>query len=66
MRWLLIALFVSLAGLLIAAAGMVLHVWLHRAQSRSTPSANMEEAIDPPRSPSKKAQSKKPLEKFHY
>lgn len=30
MRWLMIALLVSLGALLIAAAGMARHVWLHR------------------------------------
>jgi hypothetical protein len=30
MRWLLIALLVSMGGLLLAAAGVVRHVWLHR------------------------------------
>lgn len=32
MRWLLIALLVSLGGLLLAAAGVARHVWLHRKQ----------------------------------
>jgi len=39
MRWLLIALLVSLAALLIAAAGMTLHIWVQRARLRSKPSA---------------------------
>ena len=30
MRWLMIALLVSLGALLIAAAGLARHVWLHR------------------------------------
>jgi hypothetical protein len=30
MRWLIIALLVSLGALLLAAAGMARHVWLHR------------------------------------
>jgi hypothetical protein len=30
MRWLLIALLVSMGGLLLAAAGVARHVWLHR------------------------------------
>ncbi len=30
MRWLMIALLVSLGALLFAAAGMARHVWLHR------------------------------------
>jgi Flp pilus assembly protein TadB len=58
MRWLLIALFVSLAGLLIAAAGMVFHVWMHRARNRSEISANAEEAIDSSRRPAEKAKAK--------
>jgi hypothetical protein len=37
MRWLLIVLFVSLAGLLIAAAGMTIHIWVQRARLRSRP-----------------------------
>ncbi|WP_162601517.1 hypothetical protein [Occallatibacter savannae] len=32
MRWLLIALLVSLGGLLLAAAGVARHVWVHRKQ----------------------------------
>ena len=35
MRWLLIALLVSLAAMLIAAAGMMLHIWAQRRRSRS-------------------------------
>lgn len=34
MRWLLIALLVSLAALLIAVAGMTLHIWVQRARLR--------------------------------
>jgi uncharacterized membrane protein len=34
MRWLLIVLLVSLAGLLIAAAGLARYVWLRRPCSR--------------------------------
>jgi hypothetical protein len=30
MRWLMIALFVSVVGLLVAAAGVARHIWLHR------------------------------------
>jgi hypothetical protein len=37
MRWLLIALLVSLAAMLIAAAGMTLHIWARRAEIRSKP-----------------------------
>lgn len=34
MRWLLIALVVSLGGLLLAAAGVARHVWLHRKKMK--------------------------------
>jgi hypothetical protein len=37
MRWLLIALLVSLAALLIAAAGMTIHIWVQRARLRTKP-----------------------------
>lgn len=30
MRWLMIALLISLGALLLAAAGMARHIWLHR------------------------------------
>ncbi len=36
MHWLLIALIVSLAGLLVAGAGMVRHIWLHRRLLRGS------------------------------
>jgi hypothetical protein len=39
MRWLMIALLVSLGALLLAAAGLARHVWLQRAQLRSNPQA---------------------------
>jgi uncharacterized membrane protein len=39
MRWLLIALLVSLAALLIAAVGGARHIWLQRRR-RQRPSAN--------------------------
>jgi hypothetical protein len=42
MRWLMIALLVSLGVLLIAAAGMARHIWLQRAKLRSRTS----EALD--------------------
>lgn len=38
MRWLMIALLVSLGALLIAAAGMARHIWRSRAQIRSNQS----------------------------
>jgi hypothetical protein len=34
MRWLMIALLVSVVGLLIAALGMVRHIWVQRSQER--------------------------------
>jgi hypothetical protein len=46
MRWLLIALLVSLAALLIAAAGMTLHIWVQRARLRSKPSAGSGRILD--------------------
>jgi hypothetical protein len=57
MRWLLIALFVSLVGLLMAAAGVARHIWLHRARTRSNPSVRAGETIDSPRSPAEKAKA---------
>lgn len=34
MRWLMIGLLVSLGALLIAAAGVARHIWLHRTELR--------------------------------
>ncbi len=34
MRWLLIALLISLGGLLLAAAGVARHVWMHRKRTK--------------------------------
>jgi multidrug resistance efflux pump len=39
MRWLMIALLVSLTALLIAAAGLARHIWMQRRRTRSKPSA---------------------------
>ena len=39
MRWLMIALLVSLGAMLIAAAGAARHIWLQRAKLRHHPSA---------------------------
>jgi hypothetical protein len=36
MRWLFIALVVSLGGLLLAAAGVARHVWLHRKKVKAS------------------------------
>jgi hypothetical protein len=46
MRWLLIALLVSLAALLIAAAGMTIHIWVQRARLRTKPSHGAGELPD--------------------
>ena len=48
MRWLLIALLVSLAALLIAAAGMTIHILVQRARLRSKPSAGDGKLPDSP------------------
>jgi hypothetical protein len=37
MRWMMIALLVSLVGLLLAAAGVARHIWRHRSQLRGRP-----------------------------
>jgi hypothetical protein len=45
MRWLMIGLLVSLGALLLAAAGVARHVWLHRAnlqQARPTHETDLE------------------------
>jgi uncharacterized iron-regulated membrane protein len=47
MRWLLIILLVSLSALLIAAAGMTLHIWVQRARLRSKPQKGAGPASDP-------------------
>jgi hypothetical protein len=46
MRWLLIVLLVSLAALLIAGAGMALHVWLRRGKIRPEPAVSAGEGFD--------------------
>ena len=45
MRWLLIALLVSLAGLLFAAAGVAHHIWKQRTRRGSKPSAAIKPAV---------------------
>jgi hypothetical protein len=40
MHWLVIALIVSVAGLLVAAAGMARHIWLHRDRLHSAEPAD--------------------------
>jgi len=39
MRWMMIVLLASLAGLLLAAAGVARHIWLQRSRLRSNPEA---------------------------
>jgi hypothetical protein len=39
MRWLMIALLVSVTGLLLAAAGVARHIWLQRSRLHSNPEA---------------------------
>jgi hypothetical protein len=39
MRWLMIALLASVAGLLLVAAGVARHIWLQRARLSSNPAA---------------------------
>jgi hypothetical protein len=39
MRWMMIALLVSLAALLLAAAGVARHIWLQRSRLRSNSGA---------------------------
>jgi hypothetical protein len=39
MRWMMIALLVSVAALLLAAAGVARHIWLQRARLHSNPDA---------------------------
>jgi uncharacterized protein YneF (UPF0154 family) len=54
MRWMMIALLVSLAALLMAAAGLVCHIRLHRARLRSKPPAEAEQTLDSTRKPGEK------------
>jgi hypothetical protein len=42
MRWLMIALLVSVTGLLLAAAGVARHIWLQRSRLHSNPAASPE------------------------
>jgi hypothetical protein len=46
MHWLLIALLVSLLGLLLAAAGMARHIWLQRARLTGAEPAEVIEPAD--------------------
>ena len=39
MRWLMIVFLVSIAALLLAAAGVARHIWLQRARLHSNPDA---------------------------
>lgn len=45
MRWLLMALLVSLVALLIAAAGLARHIGLQHARTRSSPEAGAGKAV---------------------
>jgi uncharacterized membrane protein len=45
MRWLLIALLVSLAAMLIAAAGMAHYIRAQRTRSRTRPSSDADAAL---------------------
>lgn len=50
MRWLMIALVVSLGGLLLAAAGVAHHIWRHRSslqQQAAEPAGETELEIEP-------------------
>jgi hypothetical protein len=47
MRWLIIALLVSLGLLLLAAAGMARHILLQRSKSRSQPPTGDKAALGP-------------------
>jgi hypothetical protein len=42
MRWLMIALLVSVLALLLAAAGVARHIWLQRSRLHSNPEAGPE------------------------
>jgi uncharacterized iron-regulated membrane protein len=48
MRWMMIALLVSLAALLMAAAGMARHIWLQRTRLCSKPPAGTRQTLDSP------------------
>ncbi|HVZ84836.1 MAG TPA: hypothetical protein VG893_14265 [Terracidiphilus sp.] len=41
MQWLILAMIVSLVGLLVAGAGMVWHIWLHRHRLNSKEPADV-------------------------
>jgi hypothetical protein len=47
MRWLMIALLVSLGALLLAAAGVARHIWLQRSQLSSKPVVSASQPRDP-------------------
>jgi hypothetical protein len=46
MRWLLICLFVSVGALLLAAAGVVRHIWLQRAKLSGDRSLGLGASLD--------------------
>jgi hypothetical protein len=41
MRWLMIGLLVSIAAMLLAAAGLARHIWLQRARLQGNPEAGL-------------------------
>jgi hypothetical protein len=47
MRWLMIALLVSVGALLLAAAGVARHIWIHRDRLQSNPQAGSGSATHP-------------------
>jgi len=47
MRWLMIALLVSLGALLLAVAGVARHILRHRAQLHGKPPAGVDVALGP-------------------
>jgi len=51
MRWLMLALLVSLGALLFAAAGVAHHIWLQRRQLRRKPVVGVEPAPDAAQDP---------------
>ena len=55
MRWLMIALLVSLGALLLAAAGVARHIWLQRSQLSSEPVVSASRPNDPNLDPADEA-----------
>jgi hypothetical protein len=65
MRWLMIVLLVSLAALLVAAAGLARHIWVQHERIRSKPAAGAGEAPDsdpdPASGPTEKADAERKI-----